>query len=72
MAPITLPPVTAPGAVPAGRTRRDGNRATAAAAGASLPADSGPAGRAAARGAAPTAQDRPAGPEGDRTTGEGA
>ncbi len=57
---------------PSGRPGRDAARATAPAAGASLPADRSHAGRAAARRAAPPVQDRPAGPEGHRTTGEGA
>ncbi len=76
-APATLPSAHPAGAAaprprPAGRPGRAVARATTAPAGASLPAGSGRAGRAAARGAAPSAQDRPAGPEGRRTTGEGA
>ncbi|MFF3675337.1 hypothetical protein ACFYYS_15250 [Streptomyces sp. NPDC002120] len=72
-APVTHPAcAAAPRRRPAGRPGRDGARATTATAGASLPAGSGRARRAAARAAVPSAQNRPAGPEGRRTTGEGA
>ncbi|GHI76581.1 hypothetical protein OG304_02075 [Streptomyces sp. NBC_00160] len=54
------------------RPGRPGTRATAASGRASLPTESGRAGRAAAHGTASPAPDRAAGPEGHRTTGEGA
>ncbi|WP_405437032.1 hypothetical protein OG373_08030 [Streptomyces avidinii] len=57
---------------PVGRSGRAGARATTSAAGASLPADCDHEGRAAARRASSPADDRPSGPDGHRSTGEGA
>ncbi len=61
----TRPPATA-------RHGRDGTRATVSAGRASLPTESGRTGRAAAPGTASPARHQAAGPEGHRTTGEGA
>ncbi|MFI7354213.1 hypothetical protein ACIBTP_09725 [Streptomyces avidinii] len=80
MAAITrLPAAAGPAAArtrlrlrPVSRPGGDGTRATTSAAGASLPADRDHEGPAAARPAAPPADDRPSGPEGHRSTGEGA